>query len=123
MNTKTIANAEIPTPQSPNDTSSKPQVREGPPKYIKVTITEEDRQTADDFCNCGECLIATAFHRAGYGKCRVSPITIEIPELGIYRLDNDCGFAEYLEVLTDPTLKPSYGPEVVGKIISATRRD
>lgn len=89
-----------------------------PPKFIKVMITEDDRQNAEGYCDSSYCLIATAFKRCGYfpAVCDAATITIGKHE---YSFDCRCGQAESLD-RTGSKHKPFYAPSVIGRVISCT---
>lgn len=111
------------TPTTPVTPPEQVTLQEVAPKFIKVVITEEDRQNAAGFTCCQGCLIWTAFTREGYKNVLVDSDSVHIGHQE-YRLDLDCGKAANLQRGNYNWVQaPHYDPSLVGTIISATRID
>lgn len=89
------------------------------PKFIKVVITEEDRQNAADYIYGNACLVCTALKRSGYKDVQVYAYHVRISGR-YYNFDFGCGLADNISPGISPTQKPFYPASVVGKVISAT---
>lgn len=123
LNTKSEQGSGVLAPQTPS--VPKEKKKQIAPRYIKVTITEEDRQKADRYCSNGGCLIATALKREGYelGPGGVGGFEVNVNGKN-YTFDEECGVGGNV-VKTDYSSreKPFYLPSVVGKVVSCTRVD
>lgn len=125
MNKKTFANATtlLTSELQHEETGIAPSV--APPKFIKVVITEEDRQNAQDYCRTGSCLIATALKRNGFPVYAVGPINVSFKyndAIIDFDFDLDCGLETNLDYNYSAT-PPFYKSSVVGKVISCTQRE
>lgn len=108
------------SPRIENPTRSPAQSVPVIPKFIKIVITEEDRQEAEIYSSATDCLICTALKRANFKVWMVDPNGIHLDPQTYYRFDFNCGSLNNVERDIDQVSKPFYRPSVVGKVISAT---
>ncbi len=88
-----------------------------PTEPFSVTITEEDRQKADGYLSCRNCLIATALKRVGFEYVTADPYTVG---LRLNPGDEEVEFstkAGLEDVCMDGN---TYRPEVVGRTFTFT---
>ena len=90
------------------------------PDLIEVTISEVDRQTADDFPSIYKCICCTALMNNGYNINYLGP---SMGNIGgeRYKCEPELT-ADYLRRDPYATVAPFYGPGVVGKVIRLRRR-
>lgn len=95
------------------------------PNQITVTITEEDRQNALDFCDNGGCILATATLRTvnerGHAYKRVSE-GIDRIVVGVTIYHHPNFHADDAHRIIGSLSKPHYLPEVVGTKVVLCRR-
>lgn len=89
------------------------------PDKFTVTITEEDRQNAFDFCDNGECLMATAVKRM-FPHATVDEFVSQMRIEGTEYSHEHAGTTA-LYYTAAAIESPFYGPEVVGKTFTFTR--
>lgn len=89
---------------------------ENDPDVITLTISEVDRQTANEFTDIHNCLICTALRNRGYNLRMVGPDYVSMVEFEDWKFEREMG-PIYLCKDYNATSAPFYGPSVVGKVI------
>lgn len=85
-----------------------------------ITITERDRQEAQEFCNNGSCLIATALKRRGFKDVHEAVTYVRIGEADYNH--EYLGDKELCKI-RNRTKAPFYSKRVVGKKIVFTKEE
>ena len=103
----------------------KPLTKETAPDIISVTFTEQDRQTADDYMDNCNCLLATALRRMGFSGASIGAngstsfnmgTDTELDYSPVYARDEENWFDSNVE--NDAAEKPFYKSEVVGRTLT-----
>lgn len=108
----TITHQPAPVVETPTD-------QEG---VIELTISEVDRQEAENFCDIDRCLLCTALMNRGYNVFAVDTEHAFLDSWNdVWKFEEYMGTEALHAKSEEDTSKPFYGPGVVGKVIRLRR--